>query len=49
MYEEILNKLQLQIDHAIGCQDVDGSKKGFIKGLEFAKMIVTDLQNLNQF
>jgi hypothetical protein len=33
-YEQIIKRLDMQIEHCKDCQDTDGQLKGFIEGLQ---------------
>ena len=46
MDKTLTEKIKMQIRHAKDCMDIDGSNKGFIKGLEFVKrVLIPDTEN----
>ena len=40
MSKTLIEKIEMQINHAKDCMDADGTKKGFIQGLEFVKNVL---------
>jgi hypothetical protein len=47
-YEQIIKRIDMQIEHCKDCQDTDGQLKGFIAGLKKAKLIVLDCKHLGE-